>query len=68
MSFPKTLGDLRSAGYKMSEGNDGTNYAVCRDCGEDIEFWITPNGKKIPFNVMRQANDPAIVHFNTCTG
>lgn len=68
VSFPRTLSDLRSAGWKMSEGHDGTNYGVCRNCGDDLEWWESPHGKKLPFNIMRQANDPAIAHFNTCTG
>ncbi len=61
MPFPKTSEELKAAGYKFD--NDGT----CRGCGDEIEWWITPKGGKMPFNPMTSGSAPAITHFTTCT-
>lgn len=61
MAFPKTFDELKPAGYTFD------NYAICRGCGDDIEWWITPTGKKIPMNPMSSGSSPAIAHFTTCT-
>ena len=31
-----------------------------------IEWWTTPNGKKIPMNSMERSEDEAIAHWTTC--
>jgi len=41
MKFPATSNELRAAGYEYD------NDANCRGCGARIEWWITPNGKKM---------------------
>jgi len=61
MPFPKTLDELKSAGYKYD------NDATCRGCGDPIEWWITPNGKPIPMNSMDKGSDPAMAHWATCS-
>lgn len=61
MAFPKTLDEMAPAGYSMD------NDAVCRGCGDEIEWWITPTGKKIPMNPMKAGSDAAIAHWATCT-
>jgi hypothetical protein len=61
MPFPKTLDDMKPAGYRFD------NDAVCRGCGDDIEWWITPNGKKIPMNPMQRGVSEAVAHWATCT-
>jgi hypothetical protein len=60
MPFPKTLDELRAANYIFD------NYGECRGCGEDIDWYLTPRGKKLPFNHMDKGTDPAIAHFSTC--
>ena len=47
MPFPQTFKELRDAGYRFDE------HGTCRgeDCGAEIEWWITPKGKKMPFNL-----------------
>jgi hypothetical protein len=61
MAFPKTLNEMKSHGYTFKD--DG----VCRGCGDDIEWWETPNGKKIPMNPMTGGDSGATAHWATCT-
>lgn len=58
MPFPTTLEELVKAGYTFA--NDGT----CRGCGARIEWWDTPNKKKMPFDVNEDGNCES--HFATC--
>ena len=60
MAFPKTFDDMRPAGYAFQ--NDG----VCKGCGADIEWWLTPLGKKIPMDPMDRGVSPAKPHWSTC--
>ena len=60
MAFPKTFAELTQAKYKFD------NHAKCRGCHKDIEWWITPTGKKMPFNLMPDIESPAVSHFATC--
>lgn len=60
MSFPKTLDELKAAGYEFD------NHSHCRGCGEDMEWWKTKSGKPIPMNPMDKGTSPAIAHFSTC--
>jgi hypothetical protein len=55
MSFPVTIDEMRRQGYKHN--GDGT----CRSCSADIEWWITPNGKHLPFDA-----NTATPHWSTC--
>ena len=55
MSFPQTIDDLRNKNYKF-EGD-----STCKGCGADIEWWTTPNNKKIPMD-----HGTAIPHWSTC--
>ncbi len=61
MGFPKTLDELRAANYRYD------NDSVCRGCGDDVEWWLTNNGKKIPMQPMDKGTDPAIAHLTVCT-
>ena len=62
MAFPKIFDELRAANYKFLD------YSVCRDCGDEIEWWETPSGKKIPLNHKQRGTDPVEVHFDYCSG
>jgi hypothetical protein len=61
MGFPKTFHEMKAMGYRFD------NDATCRGCGDDIEWWITPNGKKIPMNPMTSDHSEAKAHWSTCT-
>lgn len=60
MAFPKTIDELTAHGYRF------TNEATCRgrQCGQRIEWWLTPNGKKLPLDVDESGNVTA--HWGTC--
>jgi hypothetical protein len=58
MPFPTTIEELKAAGYVFE------NHANCRGCGETIEWWKTPRGKKMPMDVDQDGNCES--HFSTC--
>jgi hypothetical protein len=60
MPFPRDLDALKAAGYVFQ------NHAVCRGCGQDVEWYLTPRGSKIPMDPMNRGTSPAISHFSTC--
>lgn len=60
MPFPKTRDEMVGGGYKFS------NHARCKSCVQEIEWWETPRGKKMPFNLMQEGASPAITHFTDC--
>jgi hypothetical protein len=60
MAFPKTFAELKAAGYRFD------NHAHCRGCKEPIEWWLTPNGKKLPFQLMANDDSPAVPHWAYC--
>ena len=45
MAIPTKKEDLIALGWLFD------NDAQCRGCGMPIEWWITPNGKKMPMTV-----------------
>lgn len=61
MPFPKTRDELVAAGYSYD------NDATCKGCGDAIEWWTTPNGRKMPMNEMRSGADRALAHFSSCS-
>ena len=46
--IPEKREDLVAAGYEF------TGEGKCRGCGEYIEWWVTPNGKRMPFRVFEE--------------
>lgn len=60
MPFPKTLDELRAAGYTF------INHRKCigPSCGAQIEMWRTPAGKNIPLDVDAKGN--VVAHFPSC--
>ena len=61
MAFPKTLNEMKAFNYRFD------NYGTCKGCGEDIEWYKTPNGKKIPMNPMTGGDSEAVAHWATCS-
>lgn len=68
--IPTGKADLESLGYVFD------NEAYCRGCGQPIEWWITPKGKKMPMSVkeVRERDSPIapikeiqrIPHWSDC--
>jgi hypothetical protein len=54
--FPTTVAGLLAANYAFS------NKAPCKDCGVEIDWWLTPKGGQLPMNA-----GSAVVHMETCT-
>lgn len=54
MPFPKTEEEREAAGYKFM------NASECRGCRAPIEWWETPNGKRIPLDLDGEP------HWSTC--
>ena len=70
--IPEKREDLVHLGYVYT--GDGK----CRDCGERVEWWINPNGKRMPFTVheegsgLMQEHTGRVgffrrLHFNECS-
>jgi hypothetical protein len=60
MPFPQTMRELEDGGYRFN------GHGRCRGCGEHIEWWFTPEGGRMPFNMMPEADSQPISHFATC--
>lgn len=62
MPNAKTFAELQAAGYKFD------SHGRCKGatCHAEIEWWITPRGRKIPYDLMTSSDSPAIAHFTTC--
>jgi hypothetical protein len=54
--FPSTVPGLVAGGYTLS------NRSACRDCGAEVDWWVTPRGGQLPMNP-----DTAVVHMETCS-
>lgn len=46
MALPTKREDLIALGYMFD------NESICRRCGASIEWWITPNDKKLPLQIV----------------
>lgn len=60
MPFPRTLEELSAGGYLFS------NQADCGRCGRRIQWWTTPQGKKMPIEVRGTGDIRS--HFGNCNG
>ena len=60
MPFPQTRDALMAAGYRFD------NHSVCKGCKAEVEWWITPKGSKMPFDLMQNGDSKAVTHFVTC--
>jgi hypothetical protein len=64
-TYPINRREMETSGYKY------LNNSTCRSCNAPIEWWLTMNGKKVPYNMPDPAAlDPlwakAVAHFATC--
>jgi hypothetical protein len=60
MAFPATRAALKASGYRFE------NHSICRGCKEPIEWWTSPKGRKMPFQLMAVDDSPALAHFVYC--
>jgi len=60
MPFPQTRDALMAAGYRFD------NHSVCKGCKAEVEWWLTPKGKKMPFDLMQSGDSKAVTHFSSC--
>ncbi len=64
MSVPHDRLDMMRAGYHLSATD-----RRCKSCDAPIEWWITTNGKSMPFNAPATDHpdtEEAVVHWATC--
>jgi hypothetical protein len=61
MPIPNQRCDLESFGYSF------LSHSHCSGCNAEIEWWWTPNGAKLCFNVTRSGeNEFMEPHWATC--
>jgi len=61
MPIPNRRDDLTSFGYSF------LNLSHCSGCNAPIEWWNTPKGKKMPFDVRTTAGVEALEpHWGNC--
>ena len=60
MAFPQTRRELRNAYYKF------TGFGSCTGCGAAIEWWLTTNGRKMPFDAGVPEDLAMVPHWSTC--
>lgn len=61
MAIPEKREDLVAMGYVFD------NESKCRSCEAEIEWWITPRGKKMPMRVFQEHGESIRrAHFADC--
>lgn len=60
MPFPKTLEELTAAGYTFQQHKPCSG----KTCTAMLEFWKTPRGKFMPFDVDDKGN--VVAHWAAC--
>lgn len=60
MAFPQTLNELEANNYRFN------GHGRCKGCGAAIEWWYTPEGGRMPLDIMLEATTPVTSHFATC--
>ena len=61
MPIPHRRNDLQSFGYVFQDR------AYCSGCDAPIEWWSTPKGKKMPFDVTEsETGDVLLPHWDSC--
>ena len=57
MPFPKRSDELRGLGWKYQSDS------ICKNCGQKVEWWTTPDEKWVPLLPMPKTSDPVITHY-----
>ena len=60
MPFPKTVDELRAAGYHYLKDRK----CLGKTCGASLQIWKTPTARTMPLEVDRDGN--VVAHFTNC--
>lgn len=60
MPFPSSLGEMFAAGYEYARCE------TCRDCGLDVEVYLTPGKRELLMEPMCGEHSPAVRHLERC--
>lgn len=62
MAIPDTRDGLESVDYQYSGSS------TCRRCGTEIQWFVTPKGKRMPMSVVSgtENDDPERLEFHKC--
>jgi hypothetical protein len=64
VAIPDNRDDLEKLGYKY------TGSSACRGCGADMQWFLTPRGKKMPLSAIPGTEDDDSqklqVHWEVC--
>lgn len=63
-----TTREMMSKGYQRAQSRHPNEAQICKMCGDEIEWWITKNGKSVPFDLAVRDDVERTCHFTTCTG
>jgi hypothetical protein len=63
--WPATAGELESAGYVPPFDAQGVR---CQSCATTIQFWGTPNGRKMPIERLGPEGHLYNPHWMSCPG
>jgi hypothetical protein len=55
------LDELKGRGFEFKK------HANCQNCGDEIEWWVSPAGNWLPYNPMSKGSDEAVFHGKTCS-
>lgn len=53
--------NMEKFGYKFKKES------TCKDCGEAIDWWLTKNGRSVPFHRAKSPGEIMRCHWNRCT-
>ena len=64
MAIPDTRDGLTAAGYQY------LSTSICRRCGKDTDWYLTPRGKKMCLSAIEgtEDEDPQRLEFHKCGG
>ncbi len=62
MALPDTRDDLEAVGYRY------LSTSICRTCGKDLNWFQTPNGKRMGMSAIEgtEDEDPQKLEFHKC--
>jgi hypothetical protein len=63
-----TTREMQAKGYALYSTSHPGTPSVCKKCGAEIEWWKSPNGKSIPYDLTQWDNQERACHFETCKG
>lgn len=58
--------EMRAKGYTLAPTRHHGEPSLCNQCKAEIEWWITPNNKSVPFDPADRDDIQRTCHFATC--